>query len=96
MQGFCAGLLSALAVASSDDERKIGIHGAFSVYLAFIIGAYVESDALMHGQTSCVAVRWRSPDSISSVENILEKHDGVRYNYHLAGALLSQLILILL
>ena len=96
MQGFCAGLLSALAVASSDDERKIGIHGALSVYLAFIVGAYVESDALVHGQTRCVAVRWKSPDSISGVESILEKHNGVRFNYHLASMVLTKLILILL
>lgn len=78
IHGFCAGLLSALTVSKSDEEEKVGFYGALSVYLAFGIGVYVDLDALNHGQTKCLAVRWRSPRHIASVEDVLKEHDGVR------------------
>ena len=78
VQGFCAGLLSALAVAGSRDEESVGLHGALSVRLAFAIGAYVDLDSLRNGQTSCLALRWKSPNSLASVQEVLEKHNSVR------------------
>ena len=75
--GFCAGLLSAIAVANSIDDESIGLHGALSVRLAFSIGVYVDLDSIRHGPASCLAVRWKPPDSISTVENLLNKHDTV-------------------
>ena len=78
VQGFCAGLLSALAVAGARDEGEIGLHGALSVRLAFTIGAYVDFDTLRNGQTSCLALRWKSPNSLATVEKVLEKYNSVR------------------
>ena len=78
VQGFCAGLLSALAVAGSRDEGSVGLHGALSVRLAFAIGAYVDLDSLRNGQTSCLALRWKSPNSLASVQKVLEKYKSVR------------------
>jgi hypothetical protein len=78
VQGFCAGLLSALAITSSLDEESIGIHGALFVRLAFSIGAYVDLDSLRHGLTSCLAVKWKSPKSLDTVQKVLEIYDSVR------------------
>lgn len=81
VQGFCAGLLSALAIATSIDEESVGVHGALSVRVAFSIGAYVDLDSLRHGSTDCLAVRWKSPNSIANLQNVLKRHDLVsRYN----------------
>lgn len=78
VQGFCAGLLSALAVAGSRDEESIGLHGALSIRMAFAIGAYVDLDSSRNGQTSCLALRWKSPNSLASVQTVLEKYNSVR------------------
>ena len=86
VQGFCAGLLSALAVAGSRDEGSVGLHGALSVRLAFAIGAYVDLDSLKNGQTSCLALRWKSPNSLASIQNILEKYNSVRRQNFLVPA----------
>ena len=81
VQGFCAGLLSALAVAGSRDEGSVGLHGALSVRLAFATGAYVDLDSLRNGQTSCLALRWKSPNSLASIQNVLEKYNSVRTRF---------------
>ncbi|KAJ6173459.1 hypothetical protein N7485_006271 [Penicillium canescens] len=75
VHGFCAGLLSALAIATSIDEESVGVHGALSVRVAFSIGAYVDLDSLMHGSTGCLAVRWKSPNSIVDLQNVLKIYD---------------------
>ncbi|KAL9093882.1 MAG: hypothetical protein Q9165_003805 [Trypethelium subeluteriae] len=73
-QGFCAGLLSALAVAGSRDEEDIGVYGALSIHLAFAIGAYVDLDSVKNGPTSCLAIRWKSQIGLASVRKVLERH----------------------
>ncbi|KAI9661722.1 MAG: Type I Iterative PKS [Bathelium mastoideum] len=75
VQGFCAGLLSALAVAGSGGEEEVGLYGAISVRLAFAIGAYVELDSIRNGQTSCLAVRWKSRDGFAIIRKVLGMHD---------------------
>lgn len=59
--GFCVGLLSALAVSSSQTEADVATVAATSMRLAVCIGAYVDKDGrsgeLPH-PTACVAVRW--------------------------------------
>ncbi|KAJ5297788.1 hypothetical protein N7508_008037 [Penicillium antarcticum] len=75
VQGFCAGLLSALAIATSTDEKSVGVNGALSVRVAFAIGAYVDLDSLKHGSTSCLGVRWKSPNSVVDLQNILKRYD---------------------
>nr|APX44019.1 polyketide synthase [Pestalotiopsis microspora] len=74
IQGFCAGLLSAITIAGASDEKEIGLRGALAVRLAFAIGAYVDADAQARGTTTSVAVRWKSPDTIDTIEEILQNH----------------------
>ncbi|PWY76491.1 polyketide synthase [Aspergillus sclerotioniger CBS 115572] len=65
VQGFCTGLLSAVAVAGSHDEQEL-IHRASTVLrLAIAIGACVDADA--HGQSSskeagCIVVKWSNEE----------------------------------
>jgi len=74
IQGFCAGLLSALAVAGSKDEEELGRHGALSIRLAFAIGAYVDLDSRENEATSCLALRWKAADGFGTVQTLLQKH----------------------
>jgi len=74
IQGFCAGLLSALAVAGSKDEEELGRHGALSIRLAFAIGAYVDLDSQENGATSCLALRWKAADRLDTVQTLLQEH----------------------
>jgi hypothetical protein len=77
IQGFCAGLLSAITIAGASDEKEIGLRGALAVRLAFAIGAYVDADAQARGTTTSVAVRWKSPDTIDTIEEMLQNHSQV-------------------
>ena len=78
VQGFCGGLLSALTVAGSRYETEIGFHGALSIRLAFTMNAYVNLDSLKNSRTSCLALRWKSPSNLATVQEVLEKHNLVR------------------
>lgn len=76
--GFCAGLLSALAVASATNEAAVGANGATVVSLAFAIGAFVDLDAFQTGPTSCLALRWKSQtDGFTLAQGVLEKYEQV-------------------
>jgi len=80
VQGFCSGLLSALAVASARDEGEIGLASATSIRLAFCVGAYVDLDGRRDQgsfDTSSLAIRWRSPASLETVQQVLENHPDV-------------------
>lgn len=64
-QGFCVGLLSALAVATAGSEFDIGAIASSSVRLAVCIGAYVDKDKELGtnpGDIACAAIRWRDDD----------------------------------
>ncbi|TQS33501.1 hypothetical protein Golomagni_06152, partial [Golovinomyces magnicellulatus] len=75
VEGFCAGLLSALAVRSAESHSQVGSHGALSILLAFSVGAYVDMDALQHGQTTCLAVRCKAPATLDTVRDTLKDYD---------------------
>lgn len=63
VQGFCTGMLSATAVASSRSEEDVNAFGAVALKLALCIGAYVDLDgafAAESNETTSIAVRWRS------------------------------------
>ena len=80
IQGFCAGLLTAVALASSTIEDTIGIHVAISVKLAFCIGVYVDLDQDNCGGTySTLAVRWREPTTLEDVEQLVEGYVDVSH-----------------
>lgn len=64
--GFCVGLLSALAVSSSQTEADIAAVASNSVRLAVCIGAYVDKDGRFGespDQKTCVALRWRDDNA---------------------------------
>ncbi|KAI0009448.1 hypothetical protein F4779DRAFT_617624 [Xylariaceae sp. FL0662B] len=77
VQGFCAGLLSALAVASGTSKEEVAELAATSVKLAFCIGAYVDLDQMKDGsgyQSSNLAVRWKTPAALDNIQRILPNH----------------------
>jgi hypothetical protein len=83
IQGFCAGLLSALAVAGARDEDQIGTLGAISIRVAFAIGVYIDVDRIKNGETGCLALRWKSPETLMSIQTAIARYDGVRNTQHL-------------
>lgn len=56
LQGFCVGILSAIAVAVSRDEADLGASAATALRLAVCIGAYVDLD----GASSSIATKYRA------------------------------------
>lgn len=88
IQGFCIGLLSALAVASGKTEDDVGNFAAISVRLAFCIGAYVDLDQRRNGDNSRVltlAVRWKAPMTLESVQRLLSGVPNVSLTVNLNG-----------
>lgn len=76
IQGFCVGLLSALAMAGAPDDEALARNVALAVRLAFAAGAFVDLDALDAGPTTCLAIRWRAPMGLDGVEEVLAKYEG--------------------
>lgn len=95
IQGFCIGLLSALAVASGKTEDDVGKFAAISVRLAFCVGAYVDLDQHRNSggsKASTFAVRWKTPTTLEDIQRLLSGHQDVsftvkfRYStFHLAS-----------
>ena len=80
IQGFCIGLLSALAVASGKTEDDVGNFAAMSVRLAFCVGAYVDLDGHRNGgdsKASTIAVRWKTPTTLEDIQRLLSRHPDV-------------------
>lgn len=80
IQGFCIGLLSALAVASGKTEDDVGNFAAFSVRLAFCVGAYVDLDQHRNGgdsKASTLAVRWKAPTTLEDIQRLLSRYPDV-------------------
>lgn len=80
IQGFCIGLLSALAVASGKTEDDVGSFAADSVRLAFCVGAYVDLDRHRNGgdsKASTLAVRWKSPTMLGDIQRLLSRYPDV-------------------
>ena len=80
VQGFCIGLLSALAVASGKTEDDVGRVAADSVRLAFCVGAYVDLDRHRNGgdsKASTLAIRWKSPTMLEDIQRLLSKYPDV-------------------
>ena len=80
IQGFCTGLLAAIAVACSQDEKDIDVFSVVALKLALCIGAYVDLDgAFANGVnvTTSIAVRWRSEAGHDSILEVLKSHPDV-------------------
>ena len=79
IQGFCAGLLSAIAVASGKSEEEVGTYAAISVKLAFCIGVYVDANQSLKGGSSTLALRWKTPTVLEDIQRLLARHPHVRF-----------------
>ena len=78
VQGFCAGLLSAYAVASMKSEKDFGACSSAAIKVAMCIGAYVDLEMISSGQRVVSAiVRWSSKDSRQQVESTLAGYTNV-------------------
>ena len=80
VQGFCTGMLSAIAVACSENEEDVNRLGAVALRLALCIGAYVDLDAVSasaKNETASIAVRWRSGDGHDIVLETLKHYPDV-------------------
>ena len=80
IQGFCVGLLSALAVASGKTEDDVGKFAADSMRLAFCVGAYLDLHGHRHGghsKVSTLAVRWKSPTMFEDIQRLLSRYPDV-------------------
>lgn len=86
-QGFCTGILTAIALACSEDEEDISKCAAVALKLAICIGAYVDLDgtfAEKPDETSSIAVRWRTEAGHDRVLEILKSYPGVSSKFQLS------------
>lgn len=82
IQGFCVGFLSALAVATSENEASLGASATTALRLAVAIGAYVDRDGAYSPATTTyatVAVRWKdgNADGNSEIVKMIKSLPGV-------------------
>jgi len=82
--GFCTGLLSALAVSSSNSKEQFQKYGAVALRLGLLIGMVVDAQETSSeaGQSKSLAVVWQSDEAGEEVTQILKKFPEVR-NYAL-------------
>lgn len=77
VEGFCAGQLSAGAIDNATNLEDVGKRAATSMYMAFAIGAQVDKDALEKGQTNCLAIRCKGPNTLDTVRTWLGAYQEV-------------------
>lgn len=81
IQGFCSGLLAAIALACSKDEGGVNVLGAVALRLAMCIGAFVDLEGAFAStphEACCLAVRWRPEAGRDQVRAILRGYPDVR------------------
>ena len=92
IQGFCTGILTAIAVACSEDEEDINVFGVVALKLALCIGAYVDLDGAFANEvneTTSIAVRWRSEGGHDSILQTLRSYPEVSMAHNGVDANLS-------
>lgn len=80
VQGFCAGLLSAVAISSAHSKEEVAELAASAFQLAFCIGAFVDLDQSRTDtgiQYSNIAVRWKHTKTIDDLNLLLANHPEV-------------------
>ncbi len=80
VQGLCAGLLSAHAVASATTTEDVVAVSCTSLRLAFCVGAYVDADQVSNdgnAETTSLAVRWKEPTKLEDIQEVLLNHQNV-------------------
>lgn len=78
-QGFCVGLLAAIAVACSRDTQEFQSVASNAIRLALCIGALVDLDEISSGSTVSLAVRWESVEDFHRLEEILNSNPEVSF-----------------
>lgn len=81
--GFCTGLLSAVAVASSSNQAQFRQHGAVAIRLAMLIGGLVDAQDRsgdLYGESKSFSAAWNSPECGAEMVRILEDFPEVSYN----------------
>ncbi|KAF2258973.1 ketoacyl-synt-domain-containing protein [Lojkania enalia] len=74
VQGFCTGILSALAISSCCDEEEIAAQASVALRLALCIGAYVDSARPTNSsKMACIVVRSQTPGKIRELPHLLER-----------------------
>ncbi|KAI2700986.1 transcriptional regulator family: Helix-turn-helix [Penicillium roqueforti] len=76
-QGFCVGILAAIAVACSQDTREFQSLASNAIRLAVCIGALVDFDEIVSGKAKSIAVRWETPADHDYLEQTLTKSPNV-------------------
>lgn len=77
VQGFCVGILAAIAVASARDESEFQTIASKVIRLAVYMGAVVDLDARVSGSRSSLAIRWRSPVQYVKLQQFLSENSTV-------------------
>ena len=88
VQGFCLGLLSAVAVGCAKQEAEINTLTAVALRLAVCIGAYIDLHRVYtvdSFDSVSFAVRWRSATSHNSLLEVLQTYPDVS-NHTLCSA----------
>lgn len=75
--GFCTGILAALAVSSSATHAELEHHGGIAVRLAMLVGAIVDSQDALAGESKSFSAVWRTPNEFRKLEEILNSHPEV-------------------
>ncbi|KAH8585459.1 hypothetical protein B0O99DRAFT_666107 [Bisporella sp. PMI_857] len=75
--GFCTGLLSAFAIASSRTQEEFEKYGAVSIRLALLVGALVDAEeawkkVLGHGRSKSYATAWSNAKEREDVKRIVD------------------------
>lgn len=83
IQGFCTGLLSAVAVGVSRDEEALTRSIGTALKLAVAIGACVDADALSDSsdETGCMVVKWSSDEGKTQLLEVIDEIPGVSDNF---------------
>ena len=89
VQGFCAGLLTAAAIAFSGNDQELAATAGVSLRLAMCIGAYVDRNSAYADtpDPACAySVRWREGSTRKEVEKVLKEYPRVSTIHRLAMA----------
>ncbi|KAI1412489.1 hypothetical protein F5Y13DRAFT_179997 [Hypoxylon sp. FL1857] len=75
--GFCTGLLSAFAVASSSNQEGFERYGAVAVRLSMLVGALVDAHEVWNkelgrGKSKSYATAWRTPTQGEDMQRIVD------------------------
>ena len=77
--GLCTGLLTAIAISSSENQEQLKRYGAVAVRLGMLIGMAVDAqdEASEQGPSRSLSMGWNSPESYAEASRILDRHPEV-------------------